>query len=196
MGPPGVEGHGRQHPTPTLAKSVEIPLCKTPSRDCLETPNRLHYRVPRACRTGRMSALSGVWCHQNTRDPTRKATFQTVSLRSTLAIWMASRRQRSRVPWVLLRLFSGRCAQPTREKVWYPSWECLPPTTNGNRHPKGVWPPAYGLENPQRSPFRSAVSFERSVGGESSMGPLREDGRGAYPSLFASKWLKSSSETV
>ena len=24
------------------------------------------------------------------------------------------------------------------------------------------------------------------------MGPLREDGRGAYPTLFASKWLKSS----
>src|SRR5215208_5692913 len=48
-------------------------------RDCLETPNRLHYGVLRVCRTGRMSIFSGAWRHQKTPDPTRTATFQTVS---------------------------------------------------------------------------------------------------------------------
>src|SRR5215203_2120676 len=49
-------------------------------RDCLETPNRLHYGVLRVCGTRRMSIFSGAWRHQKTPDPTLTATFQTVSL--------------------------------------------------------------------------------------------------------------------
>src|SRR5215208_4107154 len=40
-------------------------------------------------------------------------------LRSTLAIWLRGRWHRSRVPWVLHRLFAGRCARATREKSPY-----------------------------------------------------------------------------
>src|SRR5687768_1269891 len=103
---------------------------------------------------------------------------------------MAGRRQRSRVPWVLLRLFSGRCAPPTREKSGIPPGSAYRPrpTVTVTRRVCG---PAYGLENPQRSPFRSAVSFEERRGVGASRSPLREDGQGAYPTLFASKWLKS-----
>jgi hypothetical protein len=96
-------------------------------RDCLETPNRLHYGVPRDCGTGRNRTILGASRYKNTRCPTRTATFQTVSRGSTLAIWLPGRRHRSRVPWILLRLFAGRCAQPTREKS-PTSWECLPTT--------------------------------------------------------------------
>jgi hypothetical protein len=52
---------------------------KTQARDCLETPNGLHYVVPRACKTGQKGTLFGAWRSRQTRDPTRPATFQTVS---------------------------------------------------------------------------------------------------------------------
>jgi hypothetical protein len=42
--------------------------------------------------------------------------YQTVSLRSTLAIGLSSRRDRSRVARILLRLFSDRRARATRKK--------------------------------------------------------------------------------
>src|SRR3712207_7746391 len=47
-----------------------------------ETPNGLHYVVPPACKTERKGTLFGAWCSRQTRDPTRPATFQTVSLRT------------------------------------------------------------------------------------------------------------------
>src|SRR5215204_3524939 len=53
-----------------------------PSRDCLETPQGLRYGVLQDCQTGRMSTFSGAWRNQKRRDPTRTATFQTVSLGS------------------------------------------------------------------------------------------------------------------
>ena len=62
-------------------------VCQAPEwlksswRDCLETPNRLHYGVLRVCATGRMITFFGAWRHQKKRHPTRTATFQTVSLR-------------------------------------------------------------------------------------------------------------------
>src|SRR5829696_4365931 len=55
-----------------------------PSRDCLETPQGLRYGVLQDCGTGRMSTFSGAWRNQKRRDPTRTATFQTVSLRTTV----------------------------------------------------------------------------------------------------------------
>jgi hypothetical protein len=58
-----------------MALLPRIPL----RRDRLETPDRLHYGILQVWRVGRTSTFSGVWWHRKTRDPTRKATFQTVS---------------------------------------------------------------------------------------------------------------------
>src|SRR5215216_3796007 len=48
-------------------------------RDYLETPNSLHYGLSRACGTGQKGAISGASRYRETRDPTRVASFQTVS---------------------------------------------------------------------------------------------------------------------
>src|SRR5215212_8591168 len=50
-----------------------------PSRDCLETPKGLPFVVPRACETGCKALFFDASRYQQTRDPTRPATFQTVS---------------------------------------------------------------------------------------------------------------------
>jgi hypothetical protein len=55
-----------------------------PSRDCLETPNGLHFAVPRACATGRKDTLLGASHFQETCGPIRLATFQTVSPRTSM----------------------------------------------------------------------------------------------------------------
>jgi hypothetical protein len=119
---------------------------KTPSRDCLETPPEFHFVVSRARETERKGIFLRASRYQETHEPTRPPTFQTVSLRSTLAIWLRGRRHRSRVPWVLLRLFSGRCARATRKKS--PCVLGVPtlPTMNGKRCPKGVWPRVWSTE--------------------------------------------------
>jgi hypothetical protein len=66
------------------------------------------------------------------------------------------------------------------------------PTTVGRRYPKGVWPRVRCREASEE-PFRSTVGFEERRGVGASMGPLREDGRGACLTPFVHKWLKWSS---
>jgi hypothetical protein len=59
--------------------------------------------------------------------------------------------------------------------------------------------PRRGPEEPQRKVLsgRLVESLEERSGiGASEMCPLREDGRGACPTLFSSKWLKSSVERL
>jgi muconolactone delta-isomerase len=58
-----------------------MPTSENPSsRNCLETQNRLPFMVLRACGTGRKGTLLGAARYREMRDPTRPATFQTVSL--------------------------------------------------------------------------------------------------------------------
>jgi hypothetical protein len=68
------------------------------SRDCLETPSGLHYVLPRACIKGRKGTLLGASRSRQTRDPTRPATFQTVSPRT---------RVDRAIMWVPLRAAKG-----------------------------------------------------------------------------------------
>src|SRR5215216_3218022 len=53
-------------------------------RDYLETPNSLHYGLSRACGTGQKGTISGASRYRETRDPTRVASFQTVSPRTSV----------------------------------------------------------------------------------------------------------------
>ena len=64
---------------------------------------------------------------------------------------------------VLLRLFTGRCAQPTREKS-PTSWVDTDygQTVSATQRACG---PGYGLLKRRRSPFLSAVSFEERCEG-------------------------------
>ena len=55
------------------------PIHPSAWRDCLETPNGLRFVVPRSCGTGRKGIPFGASHYQETCDPTRPATFQTVS---------------------------------------------------------------------------------------------------------------------
>src|SRR5215203_3498566 len=52
------------------------------SRDCLESPNGLHFVAPLACTTVRNGTFLGASRCQRTRHSTRTGTFQTVSLRT------------------------------------------------------------------------------------------------------------------
>src|SRR5215204_3923620 len=83
-----------------------------------------------------MSTFSGAWRHQKRRDPTRTATFQTVSPHSTLAIWPPGRRHRSRVPCYSLDFLRlGAHSQPAKSLLT--SWERPPHTRSGVRVPEG-----------------------------------------------------------
>src|SRR5215204_7545188 len=52
----------------------------SPSRDCLESPNGLHFVAPLACTTVRNGTFLAASRCQRKRHSTRTATFQTVSL--------------------------------------------------------------------------------------------------------------------
>src|SRR5215203_126828 len=51
-----------------------------PTRDCLESPNGLHFVAPLACTTVRNGTFLAASRCQRKRHSTRTATFQTVSL--------------------------------------------------------------------------------------------------------------------
>src|SRR5215213_1167832 len=111
---------------------------------------------------------------------------------------MAGRRQRSRVPWVLLNLFRLAVRAAKAGKVRYPSLECLAPTRPTLTLTRRVCGQAYGLGSPQRgAPFGALCELRGalSVGGVgASRSPLLwRMGKELDLTLFPSKWLKSSS---
>src|SRR5829696_3389313 len=114
---------------------------------------------------------------------------------STLAIWPPGRRHRSRVPCYSLDFLRlGAHRQPAKSLLT--SWERPPHTRSaGYGCPKEVWSRAGPRGASERS-FRGLVSFEERSGIGASQCPPREDGRGACPTLFGSKWLKSSEERL
>src|SRR5215217_5478968 len=70
-------------------------------RDCLETPKGLPFVVPRACETGCKAPFFDASRYQQTRDPIRPATFQTVSPRTwvnSVRCWAWKRDGRSPRP--------------------------------------------------------------------------------------------------
>src|SRR5829696_3524222 len=58
------------------------------SRDCLESPNGLHFVAPLACTTVRNGTFLGASRCQRTCHSTRTATFQTVSEET---VWKSER---------------------------------------------------------------------------------------------------------
>jgi hypothetical protein len=86
-------------------------------------------------------------------------TSENAPSSSALAIRLPSRRHRSRVPWVLPRLFSGRLARATRKKsphVLEAPTLCLRRERQAVPKEGGCGPGDGLLEKPKRSPFRSA----------------------------------------
>src|SRR5215217_6964008 len=73
-----------------------------PEALCLETPNGHHYVVSRVCKTGRKGTLFGASHFRQTCDPTRPATFQTVSLETV---------------WKLLRTGQPSYHQPRHRRI-------------------------------------------------------------------------------
>jgi hypothetical protein len=146
--------------------------------------------------------------HVLPRTPSRRSSSQNTPSRSTLAIWTPGRRHRSRVPWYSLDFLRvGARRQPAKGLLI--SLHLLGvPTAHEERRgtgarrgcPEEVCAPGRGPRRGPEEPQRKVLSGrlvesleERSGIGASEMCPLREDGRGACPTLFSSKWLKSTS---
>src|SRR5215208_688960 len=96
---------------------------------------------------------------------------------------------------VLLRPFFGSVRTGNPQKVSLPPGSAHRTRGAGYGCPKDVWTRAWPRGASERS-FRGVVSFDERSGIGASKCPPREDGRGACPTLFGSKWLKSSEETV
>jgi hypothetical protein len=114
-----------------------------------------------------------------------------------LAIGLSSRRHRSKVPWMLVRLFSGCSPTPTRKSP-PSSCECLLPTTKSSEpRRKGVWHGVWATGSREEPVSDSAVSVEewrgcrRRIDRSSASGWARS---APYP--FARNWLKSSLERL
>ena len=81
--------------------------------------------------------------------------YQTVSQRSTLANWACNTLRRSGVLRWPLRLFAGRCWQPTRKKSLTLTLGVPPPAHEEEWIvPKGL-PLAQGMKKCQSSPFKA-----------------------------------------